>query len=123
MAPKGFKTTPQTGFALVESTIALVLATGAVAGLLTLLYFGFARVWISHAAYEAMICSASQQTVSQCQDDLRRDVARALPIGQLKQISLVRTRRKVKVQVHFEIATKLPIRERQSAALPLRRSP
>jgi hypothetical protein len=114
------------GTVAIEAAFALLTISTAFAIGLSLVYYGFARIWIERSAYEAAICVAREesrsrnQSRSRCTSELRQSLSRALPIGTISRAQITFSSSRVVVESDFKISSELTVRAKQDLWLPLK---
>lgn len=110
----------ESGSVVVESLISFTAIIAIVAGGLTVAYHSFAKVWIDHSSYEALICLGTSSTVFQCEERLRKRLKRALPIGRIAHLRLNRSPSRARVELRLAFKNQTLLRHQASLYLPLR---
>lgn len=113
-------TARQRGGAAIESLIAMTAISLLVSGGLAVILLTFARVWIGHASYEALICISTSAPIPTCEADIRRKIHSALPFGRLHSLTLSRRPKAAAIEVRFSLGGKLILRHQDSLRLPVR---
>lgn len=111
------------GSALIEASVTLALSTTLAISGLTILYLGFARVWVDRNVYEALICLATDSPVRACEDALRTTIQGALPFGGIARVQMNRVRERVQVEIEFRIQNHIVLKRKDSKALPIQGRP
>lgn len=106
------------GSALIESVLAAPVLIMLVSGLLLAAYSGFAKIWIRHLSYEAVICLASRVAESACRERVRDSIEGALP-AKFVRPRFVRSSREAKVKFEVTLLPGLVVREERTLRLPL----
>jgi hypothetical protein len=109
----------QRGSVLLESTGTLLALSLFLTGGFLILYLAFARVWLDRHVYEAVVCLSSTARERDCEQALRKRVLFALPIGQLKNVQLSRTRDQATVRLSFWILDQRTMEFEEQRRLPL----
>ncbi len=73
----------QRGQALIESLVATMAISILIMGCLSTLYLAFAKLWLRHFSHEALICIASKNKATHCQNLFIKNMHSALPFGRL----------------------------------------
>lgn len=117
------------GTAAVEACIAGAFAIPAIAGLIAVCYFVFARAWVQHWAYEGAMCIARGESEPACGRRLRLALEAGLPIGQVRVARAWREGLGAFAEAHFQASgcepSSICLRARaiRRVALPLAATP
>ena len=112
-------TNAERGTALVESCIVIMLTLSLVAGTMSGMYLGFARVWIRHASYEGAICLAKDETVLKCRNEIQNRINGVLIGNPISNLQLRKSKRTVEVTFDVKVAGTWRANESRKLKLPL----
>ena len=122
----------QKGFALVETTTSIVFISLVITSGLLASYIAFANIWLSRTAYEAAICIASAQALTNaqinaqikarnlCEKDARDSISRALPVGKIMHFIIESHSKSARIELAFGFDGKEVIKISERQLLPLK---
>ncbi len=108
------------GSTMVETTIAASTVVVIILGLTMIGYVAFAKAWIQHSSYEAVICLAAQTNTKQCHHELQLKIGRLLPSARLTNVQLARSPREASVRFRLSLFDELSVNEKRQMRLPLK---
>ncbi len=106
------------GQALIEFSVAAAATLCLAMGGLSLVYYAWAKLWIRHVMYEALICQMEDASEETCKDALRAKVKSFLPMGTITKLRFNHSFQKTKGQIRFEITDKLWVGEGMTLKRP-----
>ncbi|MES2964885.1 MAG: hypothetical protein V4760_13420 [Bdellovibrionota bacterium] len=109
------------GFATLETLVASAFVVVFMSAGLGAVYLSFARAWLDRSAYEASVCLATDATASICENELRRSISGALPIGRLSHVMVRRTPAFVEVDGRWSLKAGQDLTFEDRRSLPLNR--
>ncbi len=109
----------ESGATTVETILAASAVIVIVTGLMMAGYMAFAKIWIHHSSYEAVICLAAHTQKAQCRKELQLKIHRLLPSASLTQIQLERSPREARVRFELKLLNDLRLSEKRKIRLPL----
>jgi hypothetical protein len=109
----------QRGTALLEGVVSLPLFGLLISITLAGSYLAFARMWLHHESYEALICLATTASVESCENRLREKTHAVLKIGDFYFVNLYRDHLHAELHAQFRCGEKIQFHLRDSLRLPL----
>lgn len=96
----------QRGSSVIEACILLLLSLQIFLGVLGLVAFMSAQLWLRHQSYEALICLAQGQSPNHCEAQLRAAAVAVVPFGQISQVRLWERRNHWNIHMEWRINSK-----------------
>lgn len=96
----------QKGQALLEALLTMSLCIPLASLLLALAYFVYVKNQVEYIGYESLVCRISfePKNKNQCTQELRKKLSKALPFGQISQLSFSKSGEEQRLRIIFHLS-------------------
>ena len=94
---------------MIETLITLPVVAILIIGFFVSIYLLFGHFCLKYRTHEDVICAAEERKISDCEQTSRRWLARVLPFGHVKKISIHRKSDRYAAWIELELLPPIPI--------------